>query len=78
MGDKRIQRRAESALAVRQLHYELLSVEERASGRFYVDDNAPMNLIAGATLLARRDGFNGTSITPFVNEYRELEKRHQS
>ena len=66
---------AKGGVVVSQGYYDALPDDQKDSGRFIVDGYAPLDAIAGATLLAKKSGFKGGCITPFVYEYMELEKR---
>lgn len=72
MKGKRTRKLAKGGIAVSQEVYDSLSEEHKASGSFTVDDCKPLQEIAGATILAKRAGFRGVSLTPFVYEYLQL------
>ena len=69
MNDKSKRKLAKGGIIVSQDYYESLPDDQKESGRFIVGDYAPLDAIAGATLLAKKAGFKGSSITPFFYEY---------
>ncbi|MCP4211955.1 MAG: hypothetical protein GY764_10825 [Halieaceae bacterium] len=60
-----------------QEFYDSLSDVQKESGRFLVGDYSPFEELAGATLLAKKAGFKGTCLTPFVYEYQMLKAAGQ-
>ena len=68
---------AKGGIVVSQDYYDSLTSDEKESGRFIVDDYAPLDAIAGATLLAKKAGFKGRSITPFFYDYLELKRNRK-
>ena len=78
MDDKGGRVLAQGGIAVSQEYYDSLSDEEKQSGHFSVDDGSPLEVIAGATFLAQKAGFTGTSITPFVYEYLTHQRQKRS
>jgi hypothetical protein len=77
MSDKDKRKFAKGGVVVSQDYYESLPHDQKESGRFNVNDYAPLDAIAGATLLAKKAGFKGSCITPFVYEYLQLERRRR-
>ncbi|MEP1470788.1 MAG: hypothetical protein ABJL54_00040 [Halioglobus sp.] len=78
MSDKKPRNLAKGGVIVSQAYYDSLPDNQKESGRYIVDDYAPLGAIAGATLLAKKAGFKGGCITPFVYEYLQLERRRRS
>lgn len=78
MGGTRKRALAEGGVVVSQEYYDSLSEAHKESGRFIVDDCRPLEELAGATSLAKKAGFKGSCITPFVYEYMEMERRRRS
>jgi len=72
MNGKRKRNLAKGRIVVSQEHFDSLSEADKESGRFSIDDLKPLEEIAGATILAKRAGFRGVSLTPFVYEYLQL------
>jgi predicted aconitase with swiveling domain len=72
MKEKVKRRHAKGGVVVSQEYYDSLSDVQKESGRFIVDDSSPLEELAGATLLAKKAGFKGTCLTPFVYEYQML------
>ena len=78
MNDKSKRKLAKGGIVVSQKYYESLPDDQKESGRFIVDDYAPLDAIVGATLLAKKAGFKGSCLTPFVYEYLDLERKRLS
>ena len=76
--DKSKRKSTKGGVVVSQEYYGSLPDDQKESGHYSVDDNAPLDAIAGATLLAKKAGFKGSCITPFVYEYLELERKRLS
>ena len=78
VNDKSKRKLAKGGIVVSQEYYESLPDDQKESGRFIVGDYAPLDAIAGATLLAKKAGFKGSCITPFVYEYQQQKRERLS
>ena len=78
VNDKSKRKLTKGGVVVSQEYYDSLPDDQKESGHYSVDDYAPLDAIAGATLLAKKAGFKGSCITPFVYEYLELERKRLS
>ena len=77
MGGTRKRTLAEGGVVVSQEYYDSLSEAQEETGRFVFDDYRPLEELAGATILAKKAGFHGSCLTPFVYEYRQLKDSGQ-